>query len=216
MRHSQRVRQSWVMASLVGRSLTRARRSDVLLTMLRKKSPRLAAAFVVTLSAGCGSASSTPTVSRNPPEEKQPPKETGPENPDWVPNLGAVPGGFVRGGDGKCYIQHPANPPWMEPADCETQQPLQKPDAEPPKSPDGAVDPKPVDPKPPETPAKFDDSNLPEAPAHWRVTKHSDGRCTAKAPSSPCPKGAFCNPPPPQTVKCPKTMPKEEGNPQHL
>src|SRR5689334_11726379 len=103
--------------------------------MLRKKSPRLAAAFVVTISAGCGSATSTPP--------DHPP--TGPEDPNWVPNIGAVKGGFVKGGDGKCYIEHPANPPYMEPADCETQQPLKQPEAENPKPPAD----KPVDPKPP-------------------------------------------------------------------
>jgi hypothetical protein len=81
--------------------------------MRRKKAPRLAAAFVVTISAGCGGAA------------QEPPK---PENPDWVPNLGSVKEEFRRNEDGTCSITHPANPPWVEPVDCETREPLKKPE----------------------------------------------------------------------------------------
>jgi hypothetical protein len=158
--------------------------------MIRKKAPRLAAAFVVTISAGCGGQTQTPT---NP---DKPPTETGPENPDWVPNIGAVKGGFVKGSDGNCYIEHPANPPWMQPADCETQQPLKKPDEETPK-PDAK--PEEQEPKPP----PVADANLPSAPAGWRIERTSDGACRAFAPSDNCPPGASCNPPPPRRVKCP-------------
>jgi len=179
--------------------LTPAHGSDVLATMLRKKSPRLAAAFVVTISAGCGGATTTPP--------DHPPTDTGPD-------VGVVKGGFVKGGDGKCYIEHPANPPYMEPADCETQQPLKTDDGTKPVEPTG--DTKPVDPKPPETPAKVDDSSLPVAPAGWRVNKEADGSCRAFAPYSPCPQGALCNPPRPQTVKCPKVMPKDHEEPAAL
>lgn len=235
--------------------MTQAPSSDVLATMLRKKSPRLAAAFVVTVSAGCGSGSSTVRdpnydpetgairpatfiqqpdgkcflqIPANPPflepadcETKKllkdmPQKATGPENPDSVPNIGAVKGGFVRGGDNKCYIEHPANPPWMEPADCETQQPLKKPDEEKPKSAEPTGGAKPVDPKPQETPTAVVDSNLPEAPKGWRVSRDSLGHCRAFGPPPSCPRGARCNPPPPVTVKCPKDLPKDAETPLSL
>lgn len=210
MRHLQRVSPRKVLASVVGGLLTTADGSNLLRRMLRKKSPRLAAAFVVTLSAASGCGGQTP-----PPEnlDKPPTTSSGPENPDWVPNLGSVKGGFVRGGDGQCYIEHPANPPWMEPADCETQQPLKKP--EPPK-PEPTADVKPVEPKPPETPAKVDDSNLPPAPAGWKVRQDSSGGCRAYAPTGRCPRGASCNPPPPKAVKCPGNMPQDATDPAEL
>jgi hypothetical protein len=171
--------------------------------MFRKKAPRLAAAFVVTISAGCGGATSTP-----------------PENPDGVPNLGSVKEGFMRGADGKCFIQHAANPPWMEPADCETQQPLPKSDSVTTNHPEDTkpTDPaiattKPVDPQPPEAPDKLEELTLEPAPAGWRIKREASGSCRAFAPSSPCPKGARCNPPPPRTVKCPKDLPKDAEEP---
>ncbi|TKC90767.1 hypothetical protein [Polyangium fumosum] len=88
--------------------------------MKRKKAPRLAAAFVVTISAGCGGATQEPA--------KPDPQTSGPENQDWVPNLGSVREGFRRNEDGTCTITHAANPPWVEPVDCETQKPLKKPE----------------------------------------------------------------------------------------
>ena len=178
--------------------------------MLRKKSPRLAAAFVVTISAGCGGTSTPPenatggTTTTSTDGTKKP---DGPENPDWVPNIGAVKGGFVKGGDGKCYIEHPANPPWMEPADCETQQPLKKPEPE---------TPKPADTGSTLTPVKPDDSNLPAAPAGWRVEHYSDGSCKAFAPSSSCRPGMRCNPPPPRNVKCSGGSSQTAGDPTAL
>lgn len=175
--------------------------------MLYKKAPRLAAAFVVTISAGCGSATSVQ------PDSNPPKREVGPENPDGVPNLGSVQEGFVRGDDGKCFIRHAANPPWMEPADCDTQKAI----PEAPKPPDPTTsDVTPVDPKPPETPVAVDDSSLPEAPKGWKVDKDPSGVCRARVPSSSCPKGALCNPPPPRTVKCPKNLPKKAEDPAAL
>ncbi|MDI1482715.1 hypothetical protein [Polyangium sp. y55x31] len=82
--------------------------------MRRKKAPRLAAAFVVTISAGCGGAT------------QEPPKPQ-PQDESWVPNLGSVKEGFTRNEDGTCTITHAANPPWVEQVDCETQKPIQKP-----------------------------------------------------------------------------------------
>ncbi len=176
------------------RWLTESAGASLLSIMVHKKAPRLAVAFVVTISAGCGSATPEPLVSPNPPVTKQ----DGPENPDWVPNLGSVKEGFVRGDDGKCFIQHAANPPWMEPVDCETQKAI------------------PEAPKPLETPVSVHDSNLPEAPKGWRVDKESDGSCRAYSPPPSCPRGARCNPPPPQTVKCPKVLPKDAEDPSAL
>ncbi|MDI1450207.1 hypothetical protein [Polyangium sp. 6x1] len=90
--------------------------------MKRKRVPRLAAAFVVTIAAGCGGATQEPT-------KPDPQTEgTGPENQDWVPNLGSVKEGFAKNADGTCTITHAANPPWVEPVDCETQKPLAKPE----------------------------------------------------------------------------------------
>jgi len=80
--------------------------------MKRKRAPRLAAAFVVTISAGCGGAA-------------QEPKE--PEDQSWVPNLGSVNTEMRRNEDGTCSITHPANPPWVEQVDCETREPIKKP-----------------------------------------------------------------------------------------
>jgi hypothetical protein len=181
--------------------------------MLRKKSPRLAAAFVVTISAGCGGSGSTPI------QTKPPTEATGPEDPNWVPNIGSVQGGFYRDGEGKCFIQHPANPPWSEPVDCETQKPLP---AEPDKPPADSKpvdtptsDTKPTDPKPPEAEPQVDLASLPPAPAGWRLSKLPNGACMAY-PSSHCSDGKRCNPPPPRTVQCPKNMPKEAADPLAL
>jgi hypothetical protein len=85
--------------------------------MKRKKAPQLAAAFVMTISAGCGGASQEPATD---------PK--GPEDQSWVPNLGSVKEDFARNPDGTCSITHAANPPWVEPVDCETREPLKKPE----------------------------------------------------------------------------------------
>jgi hypothetical protein len=148
--------------------------------MLRQKSPRLAAAFVVTISAGCGGASANS------------------DQHDDVPHTNRVMSGFVKGNDGQCYIEIFANPPYREPADCETQQPLKKTETAPVK--------------PPEKPVAVD-SKLPDAPAGWSVEKNPDGSCTAYAPLPPCPQGSFCNPPPPQQVKCPLEMPKTSADP---
>lgn len=208
MRHPQRVSRGYVLARVVGGSLTSAHTCDVMGGMLRKRSPRLAAAFVVTISAGCGGSGAkppeheaTPTnppskeaTPTNPPRTKdehvlEPTKPDSPNNPNWVPNIGAVQESFIRGKDGKCYIRHPANPPFMEPVDCETQKPIQAPEEAPP-----------ADTKPP-TPAAFDDSALPEAPQGWTVRETSPGHCRAYASTS-CSPGKRCNPPPPKDVRC--------------
>jgi len=221
------------LASMLSRRLTSRANSYLMVVMFRKKSPRLAAAFVVTISAGCGGATPPPengtngtsttdatpdgTTGTNEPKKPdgatdttEPKKPDGPENQDWVPNIGSVKGGLEKGADGKCVIVHPANPPWREPVDCETQEPLKKPEV---------VDPKPADPKPPATgltPIKPDDTNWPEAPAGWTVKQNSDGSCRAFAPAPKCRPGMRCNPPPPQNVKCPPNMPKEKADPTEL
>lgn len=146
--------------------------------MYRKKAPRLAAAFVVTISAGCGASGSG---SHGPPTQN-PPEEVPPDN-------------FIRLQDGTCVIQHPANPPWNEPVDCETRQPL-KPQETPQPEPTASVDPIP---EPPPKPSK---ENLPTAPSSWTIKHNSDGSCIAYPPSAKCPPTATCNPPPPRRVKC--------------
>lgn len=190
------------LASADGGPLTFVSISPLLTRMLRKKSPRLAAAFVVTISAGCGGATPPPENGTNetsttdtdgmkkPEDPKKPngPTGDGPENPDWVPNIGSVKGGFEKDGDGKCFIVHPANPPWREPVDCATQEPLKKKDQE---------TPKPADPS---------DANLKDAPTGWTVQKDPSGGCRAFAPDK-CQPNTRCNPPPPQNVKCPPNMP---------
>ncbi len=185
--------------------------------MLRKKSPRLAAAFVVTISAGCGSSSKPPDHGTPDTQTPQPDatgsavanptprdKPTGPEDPNWVPNIGAVREGLIRGSDGKCFIQHPANPPWNEPVDCDTQKPLPKSDTATPASSASAV-------KPP----AFDDSNLPDAPVGWKILYDSNGRCRAYK-NVTCPPRSTCNPPPPKPVKCPASVPKDKPDPTEL
>lgn len=170
--------------------------------MFRKKSPRLAAAFVVTISAGCGGATTSPengttgtatTDTDGTKKPEDPKKPDGPENPDWVPNIGSVKGGPEKDADGKCFIVHPANPPWREPVDCATQEPLKKPDGD-----------KPTPPQPDTTatPPKADDTNLEDAPSGWRIEHNSDGTCTAYGPMPQCRPGWSCNPPRPRKVKC--------------
>lgn len=234
--------------------------------MFRKKSPRLAAAFVVTISAGCGGASTQDAkdpdrddvprtdavmsqfinrgdgkcfieIFANPPfqtpvdcETKQPIKEVGtngtsktatdgptkpdgPKNPDWVPNIGSVKGGFEKGADGKCVIVHPANPPWREPVDCDTQEPLKKPETDKPKPPDPLPPPATTGTLAPRPP---DETNLPDAPKGMKVRKNSDGSCMAFSSSSKCPPDARCNPPPPIRVKCPRDLPKEVADPAKI
>lgn len=219
-RQEQLGRLFQALASMPGRPLTFAVISPLLGKMFRKKSPRLAAAFVVTISAGCGGASTPPEHGTNgtsttgsdgptagtddPKKPDGPQKPDGPENQDWVPNIGSVKEGFIKGNDGKCYIQHPANPPWMEPVDCETQKPLDKPEETPKPAPTTL------------TPVKPDDSNLPAAPAGWRVEHYSDGSCKAFAPSVSCRSGMRCNPPPPRNVKCSGSSDKSAGDPQQL
>lgn len=194
MRHRQLVRSSLVAASEAQRSLTPPWGSDLFTAMFRKKAPRLAAAFVVTISAGCGGSTSTP--------------------PDRPPTDDGFKPSFYKDSDGKCFIQHPANPPWNEPVDCETQKPLKEGEDKPttsaePKFADPPVaSAKPDEPKPPETPPKVDESTLPEMPAGWHARRNPDGSCQAFAPSMSCPKGALCNPPRPRTVKCPPNLPK--------
>jgi hypothetical protein len=187
-------------------------------TMLRKKSPRLAAAFVVTISAGCGSAAKPPdhgtpdmktpppdatgTTGETPDVDKKPQSDpSGPNDPNWVPNIGAVKEGFIRGADGKCFIQHPANPPWHEPADCETQKPLPKADTATPAPTNTATN-------TPKAPV-VDESNLPDAPAGWEVMQNADGGCRAFKHVT-CAPNTRCNPPPPKKVKCPPNMPKKQ------
>lgn len=96
--------------------------------MKRTKAPRLAAAFVVTISAGCGGAAREPEKPEKPETQTEvsKPESKPEEDQSWVPNLGSVKEGFNRRPDGTCTITHAANPPWVEPVDCETQQPLEK------------------------------------------------------------------------------------------
>lgn len=152
---------------------------------MRKKAPRLAAAFVVTISAGCGGGTTEPV---HPGPTAEPPTDTtkGTDDQSWVPNIGAIAPGILHAPDGTCSIQHPANPPWSERVDCETGKPL-----------------KPEEQQPVATPEKKPEADLPAAPKGWRVERTSDGKCTAYAPSDNCPEGMACNPPPPRAVKCP-------------
>jgi hypothetical protein len=185
--------------------------------MLRKKAPRLAAAFVVTISAGCGG-TSTPDSNQS-------------QNADQVKQTAHPQSWFVKGPEGKCFIEHMANPPWLEPADCETQQALKKveekiPPKEPPPQEPPPPDVKPSDVKPSDvkpstsavglTPRPPDDSHLPEASAGENVIKNPDGSCRVFAPRPKCPPGMRCNPPPPRNVKCPSKSTQNGPDPSVL
>ncbi len=78
--------------------------------MKRKRAPRLAAAFVVTISAGCGGAAQE--------------LSTGPEDQS---NLGTQHEWFTRNADGTCAITHSGHPPWTQTVDCATHKPFDQP-----------------------------------------------------------------------------------------
>ena len=144
--------------------------------MSRKRAPRLAAAFVVTISAGCGGASSEPVTPDGPGDS--PPAER-----------------FYKDSDGKCYIEHFANPPYRNEVDC-SQDP-----AKPPESPDA----KPDSPDGPDAIVQQPDERvLKPAPDGWRVERNEEGSCTAYGPD-PC-QHQGCNPPPPRKVLCPPEL----------
>lgn len=64
--------------------------------MTRRKIPRLAAAFVVTVAAGCGEAPTEPVTPENPPVSTQ----------------------IIKQPDGSCVVMMFANPPYSQPTPC--------------------------------------------------------------------------------------------------
>jgi hypothetical protein len=77
--------------------------------MKRNRAPLLAAALVVTVSAGCGGAAQ---------------ESTGPEDQS---NLGRQHEWFTRNQDGTCSITHSGHPPWTQTVDCATRKPFEEP-----------------------------------------------------------------------------------------